>query len=154
MIEDFSVEEGNRFWAKVNKNASTEAGMPSNCWCWTGAKTSLGYGAFCSRRRTMGAHRVAWILAHGAIPGDLLVRHMCDVRTCVRPDHLVLGTQKQNIADMDERRRRRSARKLSTGDAKIIRELSLAGQSQRTLAAQFRVDRKTVSNIIKGIYYT
>ncbi len=89
-----------RFWTHVDKSG--------DCWIWTGARYALGYGAFGPKGTgAMGAHRYSWILAHGEIPTGMLVLHKCDVRCCVNPDHLFLGTQKDNIADMIAKGRRR-----------------------------------------------
>src|SRR5215831_2717070 len=88
-----------RFWAKVNKT--------SDCWLWIGKHTSRGYGMFnVAPKHLVRAHRQAWVMANGPIPEGCVVRHVCDVRGCVRPDHLELGNQTQNIADMDLRGRR------------------------------------------------
>jgi hypothetical protein len=65
-----------------------------------------GYGRFGRPGNKHGyAHRVAWEFEHGPIPGGLQVNHRCDVRNCVRPDHLYVGTQFENVVDMIERSR-------------------------------------------------
>lgn len=94
------VDPAIRFWTHVDKSG--------DCWIWTGARYALGYGAFGPKGTgAMGAHRYSWILAHGEIPAGMKVLHKCDVRCCVNPDHLFLGTQKDNIADMMAKGRRR-----------------------------------------------
>lgn len=79
------------------------------CWYWTGGIDSSGYGR-CARSRygEVRAHRLAWRLWYGAPPADLKVLHRCDVRSCVNPDHLFLGTQADNVRDMNEKGRGRS----------------------------------------------
>ena len=75
----------------------------ADCWLWTGAMYPSGYGQFrpC-RERTRGfglAHRWSYELFIGPIPEGLVVRHTCDVKRCVNPAHLEIGTQAQNIGD-------------------------------------------------------
>jgi len=72
----------------------------SGCWLWDGAITGGGYGEMRYLDRRQDAHRVAWMIHRGEIPDGLYVLHRCDVKLCVNPDHLFLGTQKQNIHDM------------------------------------------------------
>lgn len=81
------------FWLNVEK-------QQFGCWLWKGAISRSGYGLCSFRGRTMGAHRAAWTMEHGAIPVGLLVLHKCDVRNCVRPDHLFTGTYQDNMRDM------------------------------------------------------
>jgi hypothetical protein len=86
-----------RFWAKVRQT--------EYCWLWTGSANRKGYGNFwpVSHRRpgsrTMLAHRFSWELHFGPIPRGLFVLHECDNPFCVRPDHLFLGTQVDNMRD-------------------------------------------------------
>lgn len=95
-----------RFWARVDRNGPLVLDTP--CWLWTGKKNLFGYGRFGSRTFTphvRQAHCVAWELAVGPIPDGLFVLHKCDVRACVRPDHLFTGTHQDNMTDRNTKGR-------------------------------------------------
>lgn len=87
-----SQESIDRFWAKVEKTDS--------CWLWTAALNEKGYGVFGVKKETDKAHRISWKLSKGPILNSLFVLHKCDIPNCVRPSHLFLGTNQDNVNDM------------------------------------------------------
>jgi hypothetical protein len=104
------------FWARVARTAG--------CWEWTGALRG-GYGHLVVAGSDMAAHRLAWELANGTgVPNGRVVCHRCDNPRCVRPDHLFVATQRQNIRDAVRKGRHsslfqagRSRRKTASGSA-------------------------------------
>jgi len=100
-------------WAQIRLSAQTNKRGPvhpvvGRCWLWIGrTKNRGGYGRLRHRGRLVSAHRMTWILSNGSIPVGMNVCHRCDNRLCVRPDHLFLGTQKQNLDDMRKKGRSR-----------------------------------------------
>jgi len=84
-----------QLWPNVEKLEGQDA-----CWLWRGCINADGYGQICVNRKVIPAHRLSWELQSGPIdPPSLLVCHRCDVRNCVRPSHLFLGTHDDNMRD-------------------------------------------------------
>lgn len=160
-----------RFWEKVTKT--------DGCWLWRGTLTN-GYGRVYSNklRRPVFAHRASWELKNGSIPQGMWVLHKCDTPSCVRPDHLFLGTAADNVEDMHNKKRawaqvypelarangrihlrhlkknfgeRSSNSKLTEVEARsIVREHWLDGKNFSSLAKKYDVSSTAVSCIIKG----
>lgn len=145
------IDWSHPFWSCVHPEAI------SGCWLWHGAlthpKRKAPYGAYRSER----AHRVAYQLIHGEIPHGAVVRHTCDVTQCVNPDHLLVGTQAENIADKVARGRAQrlrgelNGRHVLTWDA--VREIRVRlgeGQKQWDVAHAFGVGQSVISRISRG----
>lgn len=86
-------------------DANSERIPEAGCWLWTKAVTPAGYGTFTKSRIVRYAHRASYACFNGQIPDGLLVRHACDVRSCINPAHLVTGTHADNSADAVQRGR-------------------------------------------------
>lgn len=130
-----------RFWSRVQKT--------DGCWLWTGCACK-GYGQLAVGARLRAyAHRFAWELNYGPISFGMCVLHRCDTPLCVRPDHLFLGTNKDNMADKVAKGRQLKgaeayAAKLTEAQVRRIRSF---GESAKSLAAQFGVDESTIFHI-------
>ena len=137
-----------RFWARVQKT--------DFCWIWTGVIHKVtGYGYLSYHRKHQGAHRVAYQIAIGPIPDGMSVLHQCDVRACVRPDHLFLGTQADNIEDMMDKNRgsfgeRHWRAKLNEEAVRIIRSAYISRKNTGELARRFGVNRRHIVAIVRG----
>lgn len=133
----------------------------SDCWYWVGFVDPLGYGITGNRKRygDTRAHRAAWRIFNGDIPAGLKVCHRCDVRRCVNPEHLFLGTQRENVHDMMNKGRARMgtpqpgelnamARLTVETVEQIRREYAAGGISQKALAEKFGVTAMTVNRAV------
>jgi hypothetical protein len=112
------------FWDRVRKSAG--------CWEWTGTQHGAGYGYCYSKGRLHLTHRMAWELTYGPIPDGQCVLHKCDNRSCVRPDHLFLGTRGDNIKDAVSKGRQcrgegKSMAKLTDDSVRAFRARYAAG---------------------------
>lgn len=140
------------FWAKVRKTPS--------CWLWTGKKNAYGYGLV--RRRTVSsnmikAHRYSWELTRASPLKNLFVLHRCDVRACVNPKHLFLGTQRDNAKDMWAKGRAKPTPSIGSkhGNAKLteksilqIRKSYKNGDSLAALGRKFNVTAENIAHIV------
>lgn len=140
-----------RFWPKVRKTAT--------CWLWTGAiNPDSGYGQIgisgrYAYTRPVNAHRIAWELTHGSIPEGQWVLHHCDVPACVNPDHLFLGTHRDNMQDAARKHRlsvpRPSRRKLLEPQRVEIRRRYVAGEANMPqLAREYNVTKGYIWQIV------
>jgi len=147
-----------RFWSMVNKR------KPNECWPWTGFLDRDGYGRIRKggRQPKLGAHRIAWQLAHGAIPDGLCVLHHCDNPFCMNPKHLFLGTHADNAQDRDNKGRQAKGDSIKlfgekNGQAKLTREdiwaIRKDKRSQYVLGPLYGVDPTQISRIRRGVHW-
>lgn len=85
-----------------------EINIETECWEWQGVKNELSYGIFCTNKLKIRAHRYAWELFRQPIPSGLFLCHHCDNPACINPDHMFVGTQADNVKDMEKKGRRRN----------------------------------------------
>jgi hypothetical protein len=134
-----------RLWAYI---------MPepmSGCWLWTGNTNASGYGTIYVDHKSRLAHRVAYETWRSS-PGDNLVCHKCDVRSCLNPDHLFLGDHAANKADsVSKRRHKNPTIRLTEADVVAIRDARADGERVKSIAARYGVARVTVHHIICGL---
>jgi DNA-binding transcriptional regulator YiaG len=136
---------------------------------WTGNLTSKGYGRFKENRKHQSAHRFSFQLHTGRILRRTdLVCHTCDVRNCVNPDHLFVGTQKDNIADAMAKGRMACQRpgwagsrknplgsanglsRLTEESVREVRRMRKSGVSQQGIANRFNVSQASISSVLLG----
>lgn len=146
-----SDKERKRFFDNTMPEPNT------GCWLWTSYLSGCGYASITINKRVMNASRVSYSMLKGEIPKGLYVLHTCDNRLCVNPDHLFLGTQKENIIDMHKKGRgrvnfgqRSSTAKLSDKDAKDIVKMSGNGISDSEIAEKYDVTVGTIYRIRSG----
>ena len=141
-----------RFWQKVRKT--------DGCWNWRAAQTRKGYGHMSFGGKVVESHRVSWMLNVGPIPSGLWVLHRCDNPLCVRPDHLFLGTAKDNIQDAWKKGRMKrppyiygeqcSWHQLKPAQVTEIRRRHSNGELNGDLAREFGVRHNVVWKVVNN----
>lgn len=129
-----------RLWRQVQRG--------DGCWPFIGARSNKGYGYFKHDGVARFAHRVAYADANGPIPDGIDVLHRCDNPPCCRPDHLFLGTQADNVADMISKGRDRKAVGSRTGNARLTEAKVVdirRRHRKRVVTAQMLADEHGVS---------
>ena len=135
-----------RFEAKVKA-------VESGCHEWQSTLHRDGYGKFWLETGQVQAHRVAYQIYKGEIADGLWVLHTCDNRKCVNPDHLYLGTAKQNTNDMHKRARNVGRTKYSMELVEKARALYADGRSQQSIADELGIHQTTISKFIRGVQH-
>ena len=146
------------FWDRVH------SAPQGDCLIWKGYRNKRGYGYITMDGKPLYAHRIAWEMEHGAIPKGMYVLHRCDEPSCVNVNHLFLGTQANNMADMVSKGRQSKGvlhgikrRGELNGKSKFTEEqilamlaLRKAGETQDSVARQFGTNQGYISDIENG----
>lgn len=142
-------DDSARFWEKVNKLG------PDECWEWTGAMRSNGYGSFWSGSKKVGPHAYSLEMSGQPRPGDLFACHHCDNPSCVNPSHLYWATTQKNTQDAVDRGltlrgERHVLAKLSDADAVAIRHEYASGADVQWIADTYGISKSSVYNLALG----
>lgn len=135
-----------RFEANVSKS--------DGCWEWTGYRDPNGYGRLNVGLKPVLAHRISWQLNRHKLKGSQFVLHKCDNPPCVRPDHLFIGSQADNLADKMRKKRHRYGVSIGTahGRCKLteeqVREIRAWNGPSRVIAEKFGISQSNASDII------
>lgn len=134
----------------------------NGCWIWKLAKVAEGYGAITIRGKLKRAHRLSWELHRGEIPDGMFVCHSCDIPACVNPDHLFLGTPKDNSQDAVRKGRFSIPRKsfkqrgelhplarITESDVRTIRSKHASGITCAELARRYKMTHANATAIVK-----
>lgn len=147
-----------RFWAKVEKEPGE-----NGCWIWTGTpRGDYGHGGFYFRGHNVFAHVFSWALEYApellelrrlVIPDEKVVRHFCHRHGCVRPDHLILGTEQENVDDREAAEHgpqgeRNPAAKLNETSVRQIRQRAAAGEERAALAVAYGVTLAAIHDVV------
>lgn len=139
----------------VIKQTTLPGGPNGDCWLWQGPKDRDGYGRTSAGGRRTGAHRASWEAANERpVPPELVVRHSCHTPACVNPEHLLIGTPADNVADSIiagrfQRGERNGRSVLRGGDAGEVRQMADRGIPKAAIARLYGVHPTTVRDIVK-----
>lgn len=131
--------------------------VDDGCWIWPNSVDGSGYGNLSVKGRMWRAHRLFYALAFGVDPAGMVVMHKCDKPRCVQPGHLVLGTQRDNIADRHAKGRNGACRgdaapwaTLTTEQVKDLRWRFAAGESRKHLAEAFGISKTQMYRVVRN----
>jgi hypothetical protein len=133
----------------------------TGCWEWQRTRNNHGYGLLTVAKRSVYAHRLAFVLAGNELVDGLDLLHSCDNPRCINPDHLRVGTRSENMRECHARGRSRipkprmigmsnGSAKLTTAQVAEARRRAGAGESQRAIAVDLGVSQSQISNIVLG----
>jgi hypothetical protein len=148
--------KGEAYILKTKQRLEKHTKKTNKCWFWTGALNAWGYGIINIKKKITLAHRAMWSLFKGEIPKNSLVCHSCDNPSCVNPDHLWLGSNKDNMDDMYSKKRSNQPQgekhplsKLTNEDVLKIRSLHKPRiYTAKQLAKEFNVKETAINCII------
>ncbi len=136
---------------------------PNECWEWLASVRNSGYGRIKIGDLTRSAHRVSYELHVGKIPNGICVCHHCDNKLCVRPNHLFLGTHRDNARDMVQKGKHNPARGESAGSAKLTEKQVMKIRTtfkknnrwgmKTVLARKYGISNAQITHILQGKHW-
>jgi hypothetical protein len=124
----------------------------SGCWIWMSTIENSGYGRVCDGKKPFYAHRVAYEQKYGSIPNGKMALHHCDIRCCVNPDHLFIGSQKDNM--IDKMLKNRQAKGEKHGNSRLTEsqalEAKFSSEKPEVLAKKFGYSASGIRQIKAG----
>lgn len=148
----------NRFRARISASIFINE---NGCWIWQKTKAHNGYGTFAiGGGKNARAHRISFEVHYGNIPDKMDVCHRCDIRDCVNPEHLFIGTRSENILDASRKGRvsrthhlkgsQHPNSKLTEGDVETILSYLKMGTAKAKLSRQYGVSQRVILLIARG----
>ena len=131
-----------QIWVHIEKTDS--------CWLWTGRLDRDGYGIWWLDGRNVRPHRIVCEIYQKPIIPPLVSRHLCNIRKCVNPEHIVPGTQKENVQDQVALGTHSKLRYSDELISKIRTEYSAGGITQRALAEKYGMSKSHAHSLIKN----
>ena len=129
-----------RLMTKIRKSKS-------GCWNWFGATDTNGYGVITAHPTVKRASRASYEHFKGPIPEGMIIRHTCDNKKCINPEHLILGSKRDNMLDAMERGQFRPTSSFTAKDILAIRS---DPRTQTAIAQAYGVTQSTISRIMNG----
>lgn len=128
----------------------------TGCWLWVGSLTTYGYGRMTFGAKTeFLAHRLSYEQKYGKIPEGKFALHQCDIKCCVNPDHIFIGTQQDNMTD--KVKKKRQAKGESHGMSKLTKdqavEAKFSDEKPSVLAKKFKCSAVMIRQIRSGHYW-
>lgn len=154
-LHEFTENQIERFWSNMIILG------PDDCWEWQLFRMS-GYGRVEINTLNYSCSRMAFTLTYGPIPGGLICMHTCDNPPCCNPEHLAIGTTKDNMDDRDRKQRRTPARGSSSGNAKLTEvdalniywRITVGKESSVSVSKDYPVSASTVRKIKMGMCWS
>jgi len=178
---DFKGKRGQKYCSKSCK-LLFHIKQENGCWIWQGAQTNCGYGKIGHEKNHFSTHRFSYEIFNGKIPIGKIICHSCDNKLCCNPEHLWIGTQKENIQDAkrkgklpkqfgrkhseetlkklkfrkrpDRRGEKHHLRKLKNNDVFEIRKLLNTGITQKEIGIRYGIHQSVISYIKNGKYWS